>query len=121
MSFDRQDKLLISWMLTLVLMMTPWLSFWTTPVLAQHQNGEQVVLCSLQIITIDQNGKRIDAPTEQCSALQLLKAFSQTAHTDVSHVASVRYPAELAVITPRYFYDAPHFSVYVGRAPPVII
>ena len=118
MSFDRQEKLLISWMLTLVLMMTPWLSFWTTPVLGQHQNGEQVVLCSLQTITIDQNGNRIDTPTEQCPALQLLKAFSQTVHTDAGHMPGERHPAQLSVITPRYFYSVPHLSVYVGRAPP---
>lgn len=118
MSFDRYDKLLISWTLTLVLMMTPWLSFWTTPVLGHSQNGEQVVLCSLKTVTLDQNGNIIEAPTEQCSALQLLKAFSQTTLADINQIPLERHSAQLSIITANYLYSVPHLSVYTGRAPP---
>ncbi|MEZ5536305.1 MAG: hypothetical protein R3F02_11860 [Thiolinea sp.] len=118
MSFNRQDKLLVSWMLTLVLMMTPWLSFWTTPVLGHAQNGEQVVLCSLKTVTIDQNGKLVTAATERCPALELLKVFSQTVHTATSYAPGPVYPTRLSVITSNYHYSVPHLSVYAGRAPP---
>lgn len=118
MLFNRQDKLLLSWMLTLVIMMTPWLSFWTTPVLGHSQNGEQVVLCSLQTVTIDQNGNIIKAAPERCPALELLKVFSQTAHTDAGNLSGQHYPAQLSIITANYLYSVPHISVYTGRAPP---
>lgn len=120
MSFNRQDKLLLSWMLTLVIMMTPWLSFWTTPVLGHTQHGEQVVLCSLQTVTIDQNGNIIEAASERCSALELLKVFSQTVHAETGKTANPHYPAQHRTVASNYLYSVPHISVYTSRAPPAV-
>lgn len=121
MQCNQQDKLLVSWTLTLVLMMTPWLSFWTTPVLAV-QHGEQMVLCTLQglkAVTTGQNDQQIEDSTGHCPALQLLQAFSQTAHTNSDNPPYLHHSAVPNTDNIHYFYTVPHLSVYAGRAPPL--
>ncbi|HPE61386.1 MAG: hypothetical protein KDI15_10160 [Thiothrix sp.] len=120
----RKIRTPLTGLLLLALVLTPWLSFWSTPQLARTAAGETVVICTLEglkTIRLDANGIIADTPAPDglhCPALHLAKLFSQTV-----------LPGPMLPDLPiqaqhsphhhhHYTHIVPHLSVYSERAPP---
>ncbi|MEZ5479667.1 MAG: hypothetical protein R3E95_19980 [Thiolinea sp.] len=121
----RNPRTLLIGLLLLTLALTPWLSFWTTPLLARTTQGETVVLCTLQglkTVQLDRNGvianTDADSSDWHCPALQLAKLFNQTTLPDLLVMPVHPQPRAQTLVDSSYTYTVPHLSVYVGRAPP---
>ena len=118
--------------------MTPWLSFWATPVIGHNQQGETVVLCTLNglqrvVVPTTESAQlkdvdlyldstltvKADAQNQQyCPALQLVKAFSQGLLTAPIATPSP-YPSNTLAPDGHYvFHTTDAFNAYRGRAPP---
>lgn len=137
MKHPIKHKLFTIWILTLAIIMTPWLSFWTTPVLANNSQGETVVLCTLQglqrvtvkttgIASSDSelytNSSIIAEPIESnahCSAIQLQKVFSQALHFPPILSALPHYPLQFEHSGQYTFRPTEPFTAYTGRGPPL--
>lgn len=107
-----------TWWVISLLAMLPWLSFWTTPQLANRQ-GQTVVLCTLEGFkeaTVYPQGLAWDGL--HCPALHLLDALGQGgAWARPAVLLPDVYPLPFARLRP-YVYSSQHFSVYSSRAPP---
>lgn len=118
----KRQNLLTIWLLTVVVIMTPWLSFWATPVMAGAP-GERVALCTLQgaqTVLVDNAGNILEQSTEHCSALQLIKAFGQTPPPNFPDSGNTLPHTPQCVTHPDYFYRIPLLLAYSGRAPPAV-
>ncbi len=132
---QTRHNLLTTWLLTLTIIMTPWISFWATPVLAHNQQGEIVVLCTLnglQRVAIKpaesgnsglySNGTIVAEPIaidqQPCSVVQLIKAFSQGLVFTTPALPDFYYPIGFTHSREYTSLSKPPFSAYRGRAPP---
>jgi len=108
MHLTKHHNSLATWLMVLTIMLTPWLSFWTTPVLANSGQGKTVVLCTLeglQRVVLDKNNTHSEygqwmgavpadiaepADSTPCAAIQLEQAFSQSLPSSY-FVSTARY------------------------------
>jgi len=111
------------WLLILVITMTPWLSFWTSPLLSHNSQGETVILCTIngfQAVTLspEQPELTLQQATDYCAVLQLADALnsSPTPQINLGHVTKLPYQFNQPHLA--YAYRVPHLSAYSSRAPP---
>lgn len=122
LSLSKPHKPIALWMMTLVITMTPWLSFWTSPLLSNNSNGETVIVCTVngfKSITLTPQFTADDV-SDACAALQLADALSSSPLPSANKANLAPYPHTLNTPHFTYAYEVPHYSLYSSRAPPLL-
>ena len=109
----------------LVITMSPWLSFWTSPLLSNNAKGETVVVCTVngfKSITLEPQASQLtlEEVSDYCAVLQLADALGSSPLPQV--IISELLPTPFHLDTPysAYVYHVPHLSLYSSRAPPAL-
>lgn len=105
--------------------MTPWLSFWTSPLISNNAKGETVVMCTIngfKSVTIKPQAPQLtlEEVSDYCAVLQLADALSGSPLPKVSTPQWQVTPYLLDTPYVSYVYHVPHLSLYSSRAPPAI-
>lgn len=104
-----------------MMLMTPWLSFWTSPVLIGEHTNQQLLVCTINGVewrSIPSADKQLEQWQEHCNALQLADTLSHSTPPNVDQKKLQRYPDKNKRSPSFYHYVVPHISAYIGRAPP---
>ncbi|WP_022951778.1 hypothetical protein [Leucothrix mucor] len=110
-------------MITLVMLMMPLLSLWSTPFV----HGEKVYLCTFQgiqafTLTPDQKVVKVqvDSDLDECTALKLVKAFTHAESYELHFEAQRIHQQLLRAHAPPEF-SPPLILSYNSQAPPHLI
>jgi hypothetical protein len=119
----KQQRLTTLLMLSLMVFMTPWLSFWTSPHLISINTNQYQLVCTVNGI----EKRSISTPTNHvenwqthCSALQLADILSHSALPAVESAVLSKYPSNNQSTLSFYKHTVPHISAYTSRAPPYL-
>lgn len=105
--------------------MTPWLSFWTSPLLSTNAKGETVVVCTIngfKSITLEPQTPELtlEEVSDYCAALQLADALGNSPPPQVNTPEFASTKFRLNTPYSAYVYQVPHLSLYSSRAPPAL-
>lgn len=103
--------------------MTPWLSFWTSPLLSSNAKGETIVVCTIngyKSITLEAQVPQLtlEEVSDYCAVLQLADALGSSPLPQIIIPALTPIPFQLDTPYSAYAYQVPHLSLYSSRAPP---
>lgn len=103
--------------------MTPWLSFWTSPLLVSNNTEKYLLVCTINGIeklpTASLN-HQVESWQEHCSALLLAEALSHSAPPTLEQFHLQKLISVTRATPSFYYYTVPHTSSYISRAPPII-
>jgi hypothetical protein len=122
-ALSPRTQLLTTWILVVGFLLQPVLAYLVTPLVAHDQQGQQIVICTLQgekLITVDIPQLAGHDEAEHCSALKLYQMAGSTQVSAPPLVpAMTLYAVEALDQTARHQHRHLHFSAYATRAPPV--
>ncbi|PWQ98351.1 hypothetical protein DKT75_04275 [Leucothrix arctica] len=110
-------------MLSLMMLMTPWLSFWTSPHLISNNANQYLLVCTINGIekrSISTLSDQVVNWQTHCSALQLADILSHSALPTVETIILSKLPSEDQNRLSFYQHTVPHISAYTSRAPPYL-
>ncbi|PWQ98594.1 hypothetical protein [Leucothrix pacifica] len=103
--------------------MTPWLNFWTTPLISSNAKGETVIVCTVngfKSVTLKAH-LTLEEVSDYCAVLQLADALGSSPLPTPGIPAFTPTPFQQNTIYTSYVYRVPHLSLYSSRAPPVYL
>ena len=122
-ALSPRTQLLTTWVLVVGFLLQPVLGYLVTPLVAHDQQGQQIVVCTLQgekLVTVDIPQLAGHDSTEHCSALKLYQMAGSTQVSEPPVVADVTlYAVEVLDQTADHQHRHLHFSAYATRAPPL--
>jgi hypothetical protein len=119
----RSRQAITAWVLIAGFLMQPVLAYLVTPIVVQHGDGQQVVVCTLKgsrLVTLALPQLAENEQTEHCSALKLYQMAnaSQVSNPPIAPIVSL-YLVDLLEQTADLQHRSLHFSAYSTRAPPI--
>jgi len=122
-ALSKRTHLLTTWVLVVGFLLQPVLAYLVTPLVTHDEQGQQIVMCTLQgekLVTVDIPELARHDSTEHCSALKLYQMAGSTQVSQPPVVADVTlYAVEVLDQTAEHQHSYLHFSAYTTRAPPV--
>jgi len=122
-ALSKRTHLLTTWVLVVGFLLQPILAYLVTPLVTHDEQGQQIVMCTLQgekLVTVDIPELARHDSTEHCSALKLYQMAGSTQVSQPPVVADVTlYAVEVLDQTAEHQHRYLHFSAYTTRAPPV--
>lgn len=106
-----------------MMLMTPWLSFWTSPTLIGNNTNQQQLVCTINgvewrsIPTVD---REFEHWQEHCNALQLADILSHSTLPNVEQEKLQRHLGKNRPSLSFYHHTVLHLSAYTSRAPPYL-
>ncbi len=119
----KRHKAVILWVLIACFLTQPVMLSLSPALLSHDQQGEPVVLCSIngnKIVYVDNQGQ-LQHQQHECPIWQLLLATSSALTSDVSlHIWQSFAVIEVMNQTIQYQHNTFHFLAYTSRGPPQV-